>query len=382
MAEQEDSAQEKTEEPTERRKSESKKKGQVPRSRDLTTMALMMVACATLLIVGPSIVIDLMALMRRGFTPEAHEIFDPEFGLMAFERTVFDALWLATPLMIVMLVIALVAPILLGGWVFSGESLQPKLSKLNPLKGLKRMFSLKGLVELLKALGKFLVVAVIAGFLLMTFQADFLSLGLTDLDQALARTGNILSWSVLVLSCGLILIAAVDVPFQIWQHTKQLRMSKQEIKDESKETQGKPEVKSRIRQLQMQMAQARMMNALPEADVVITNPTHYAVALKYDQDSMGAPRLLAKGKDLIALRIREVAIEHSIPIVEAPPLARAVYASTELEQEIPAQLYVAVAQVLAFVFQIRKDKRHAAKNQAPNPDVPVDFLREHGVEFE
>jgi len=240
------------------------------------------------------------------------------------------------------------------------------------------MFSTKALVELLKALGKFLVVLGVALLVLSAYQDDLLSIAKQPLDLAIMHSVEIVGWCALWMACGLIIIAAVDVPFQLWDNKQKLMMTKQEVKDEYKDSEGKPEVKSRIRQLQREAAQRRMMQAVPEADVVITNPTHFAVALKYDGDKGGAPRLVAKGGDFVALKIREIAQEHKVTVLESPALARAVYYSTELDQEIPAGLYLAVAQVLAYVYQLRQYR--SGKGRRPDPlnnlPIPPDLRRD------
>ena len=270
-----------------------------------------------------------------------------------------------------LLVIALAGPVSLGGWLFSSEALQPKFSRMNPLSGLKRMFSVQALVELGKAVGKFLVVLTVAVAVLMANQDDLLSIGHEPLPQAIAHSAQIVGWCSLWMACSLILIAAIDVPFQLWDHKQKLMMTKQEVRDEFKDTEGKPEVKSRIRQLQYEMAQRRMLQEVPQADVVITNPTHFAVALKYDADKGGAPRLVAKGGDFLALKIREIAQEHRVELLESPALARAVFYSTELDQEIPAGLYLAVAQVLAYVYQLKQFRAGKGKRPGPLPDLPI-----------
>lgn len=263
----------------------------------------------------------------------------------------------------------------LGGWSFNVSALAPKPEKLNPVTGLGRVFGPQGLMEFAKALAKFVVVASGAAVLLGVFADDLLRIAFQSLQQALQQTVSVIGWGFLSLSALLMLIAMVDVPFQLWQHRRQLRMTRQEVKDDLKETEGRPEVKSRVRELQREMSRQRMIDAVPEADVVITNPTHYAVALKYEQQQ-GAPRVVAKGCDDIAAAIRAAAVEHDVPLVPAPPLARALFESTRLEQQIPAGLYVAVAQVLAYVYQLEAARQ--GLQTAPEPPhhiaVPSDYL--------
>ena len=287
-----------------------------------------------------------------------------------------DGLWLMTPLFLLLVVVALLAPLSIGGWAFSFEAMAPKLSKLDPIKGLARLFSAKSLVELLKAMAKFLLVTAVAIAVIWMQMADFISLGSQSLEPGLAHAGNLLAMSFLYVSVALILIAAVDVPFQIWDHNKQMRMTMQEVRDEMKDTEGKPEVRSRIRQLQREVAQRRMMEAVPKADVIVTNPTHFAVALKYDPKKMRAPVVLAKGADLIALNIRKIAEENHIARIEAAPLARALYHSTEIGQAIPQGLYLAVAQLLAYVFQLRTVQKNGGKKPTPPAmEVPEEFKK-------
>tara|TARA_Y100000748_G_scaffold292051_1_gene280153 strand:- start:3996 stop:5126 length:1131 start_codon:yes stop_codon:yes gene_type:complete len=370
MAESE-SGQERTEEPTGKRLKESRDKGQVARSRELNTLAVVMVAAIGLLMLGPAMAQKLMNIMSFNFSIEREALYSNDsMGLHLF-ASVGEGLEVLGPLFFLLLVASIVGPVMLGGWLFSVSSLAPKFERMNPLAGLKRMFSLKALVELLKALGKFLVVLGAALLVLHLRTEDLLSMGQESLHAAVVHCAWVLGSSLLTLSASLILIAAVDVPFQLWDHKQKLRMTKQEVKDEFKDSEGKPEVKGRIRQLQREMAERRMMGKVPQADVVITNPTHFAVALKYDPLSTGAPVLLAKGADLVAQRIREVAGEHQIVVLESPPLARAVYYSTELDREIPAGLYLAVAQVLAYVFQLRQFRAGQGKRPGPMPEPPI-----------
>ena len=366
-----DSGQERTEEPTGKRLQESRDKGQVARSRELNTLAVVMVAAVGLLTLGPAMVQKLMNIMSFNFSIEREALYSNDsMGLHLF-ASVGEGLQVLGPLFFLLLVASIVGPVLLGGWLFSIKSLAPKFERMNPLAGLKRMFSLKALIELLKALGKFLVVLGAALLVLHLRTEDLLSMGQESLQSAIVHCAWVLASSLIILSASLILIAAVDVPFQLWDHKQKLRMTKQEVKDEFKDSEGKPEVKGRIRQLQREMAERRMMDKVPQADVVITNPTHFAVALKYDPLATGAPVLLAKGADLVAQRIREVASENQIVVLESAPLARAVFYSTELDREIPAGLYLAVAQVLAYVFQLRQFRAGQGKRPGPMPEPPI-----------
>ncbi|MDL0440113.1 flagellar biosynthesis protein FlhB [Stutzerimonas frequens] len=377
MAESESGA-DKSEEPTEKRLRESREKGQLARSRELSTVAVTLGGIGGLLASGGGLAQTLMAMMQGTFELSRETLLDEGSMASLLMGSGLMALEAIMPLLIALLIASIVGPVALGGWLFSAKAMAPKVSRMNPAAGLKRMFSTQALVELLKALGKFLVVLGVALLVLSAYQDDLLSIAKQPLDLAIMHSVEIVGWCALWMACGLIIIAAVDVPFQLWSNKQKLMMTKQEVKDEYKDSEGKPEVKSRIRQLQREAAQRRMMQAVPEADVVITNPTHFAVALKYDGDKGGAPRLVAKGGDFVALKIREIAQEHKVTVLESPALARAVYYSTELDHEIPAGLYLAVAQVLAYVYQLRQYR--AGKGRRPEPlnnlPIPPDLRRD------
>lgn len=370
MAESESGA-DKSEQPTSKRLEEARKKGQIARSKELNTLVVTLGGAGGLLVFGAGMADALLGIMRGNLELSREVLLDERYMALYLLATGKLALELLAPLIMALLVIALAGPVSLGGWLFSSEALQPKFSRMNPLSGLKRMFSVQALVELGKAVGKFLVVLTVAVAVLMANQDDLLSIGHEPLPQAIAHSAQIVGWCSLWMACSLILIAAIDVPFQLWDHKQKLMMTKQEVRDEFKDTEGKPEVKSRIRQLQYEMAQRRMLQEVPQADVVITNPTHFAVALKYDADKGGAPRLVAKGGDFLALKIREIAQEHRVELLESPALARAVFYSTELDQEIPAGLYLAVAQVLAYVYQLKQFRAGKGKRPGPLPDLPI-----------
>lgn len=377
MAENENGA-EKSEEPTEKRKQDSRKKGEIARSRELNTLAVVLAGTGGLLSFGGAVGQRIMQVMHKNFSLPRELLLDERYmaiSLLQSAQMAGDAL---IPLFVVLLMAAIIGPVALGGWLFSMEALAPKFSRMNPLSGLKRMFSMKSIVELLKALGKFFIVLAVALFVLARARDELIKFASEPLEMAILHSMQVVGWSALWLACGLIIIAAVDVPFQMWDSKQKLKMTKQEVRDEYKDTEGKPEVKGRIRQLQREMAERRMMSAVPEADVIITNPTHFAVALKYDAEQGQAPVLLAKGGDYLALKIREIGNEHKIILLESPALARAVYYSTEVDQEIPAGLYLAVAQVLAYVYQLRQ--YHAGKGKKPDafkePEVPEELRRD------
>lgn len=370
MAESESGA-DKSEEPTSKRLEEARKKGQIARSRELNTLAVTLAGAIALLMYGAQMGDGLLRIMRSNFALPREVLLDDGSMALYLLAAGKDALMLMQPFLIVLLIASIVGPIALGGWLFSAEALQPKASRMNPWEGLKRMFSVKALIELLKALAKFIIILLVGLAVLSADQNDLLALAYEPIDSAILHGAQIVGWSALWLASGLILIAAVDVPFQLWDAKQKLMMTKQEVRDEYKDSEGKPEVKSKIRQLQREMAERRMMQAVPEADVVITNPTHFAVALKYDPAKGSAPVLLAKGGDFLALKIREIAQEHKVTLLESPALARAVYFSTEIDHEIPAGLYLAVAQVLAYVYQLKQFRAGKGKRPGPLPDLPI-----------
>ena len=370
MAESESGA-DKTEDPTEKRKKDSREKGEIARSKELNTLAIMLAGSAALLIFGGALAQDLMELMRYNFSLSRDVLLNPDSMGIFLLHSGKIALLALQPVLITLLIAALVGPISLGGWLFAAGSLAPKFSRMNPAAGIKRMFSAKALIELLKALAKFFIILIVALLVLKSDIDDLLRIAHEPLELAVIHSLQVVAWSALWMACGLILIAAVDVPVQLWESHQKLLMTKQEVRDEHKDQEGRPEVKQRIRQLQRDMSQRRMMAAIPDADVIITNPTHYAVALKYDPENGGAPMLLAKGSDFLALKIREIGEKHNILLLESPALARSIYHSTELEQEIPAGLYLAVAQVLAYVYQIRQHQAGQGKRPDPLKDLPI-----------
>jgi flagellar biosynthetic protein FlhB len=376
MAE-EDSSQEKTEQPSAKRLKESREKGQVARSKDFNATVILLMTTLGFFVFGKQLSIQLASMMKWSFEFDRLVLLTPN---MAFERLFFLAtkgFWALVPFLVLVFIISLLAPLLVGGWIFSGQSLQPKFSRLNPLKGFKRMVSVKGFVEMIKAFLKFALVAGVSIIVLKMQIPKLLSLGNASLETAVMSGAVILLKSFLFICSSLILIAVIDVPFQLYEHSKSIKMTKQELKDEYKETEGKPEIKSAIRRAQHEIAKRRMMSEVPKADVILTNPTHYAVAISYKKNGKRAPVVLAKGKNLVAFQISKVANTHKIPIISVPPLARAVYFSTKINAEIPRGLYVAVAQVLAYIFQLRDKQRYDAKPEIlQNVPIPPDLMRE------
>ena len=371
-----DNGQERTEEATSKRKQEAREKGQIARSRELNTFLMLLASGAGMMFLGDDMVRGLMKILEDNLVIPRTDIFDVSVMMRNFVSSIYSALSSILPVFSLLVLVAILAPMAMGGWSFSLHPMKPEYSKIDPIKGMGRVFSLKGLMELMKALVKFLLVGSMGYWLLQTKIPEYLGLGNVDVEQGLAFVGTDLVWAFMLLSSALLIVVTFDVPFQLWDHARKQKMTRQEIKDEYKETEGSPELKSKVRQTQREVSQRRMMQAVPKADVVITNPTHYAVALRYDQENMGAPIVVALGVDEIAGHIRRIAEAHDVPILSAPPLARALYYSTELDTEIPAGLYLAVAQVLAYVFQLRHYELNGGIAPKFNSDVPIpDDLR-------
>jgi flagellar biosynthetic protein FlhB len=363
---------EKTESPTQKRLDDARKKGQVPRSRDLTAAAVTLAGGLGLYGLGQFVGSGLLAVMRSGLTIAPADAIEPDRMVFALGDSASRGFLALVPLLGLLFAAAAIAPMALGGWNFSLEALQPRFDRLNPVTGIQRIFSTKGLVELAKSLARFLVVAVVAVALLRHQFREFGDLGGQPIEVGIVHSLHMIGTAFLTLGAALVAIAAIDVPIVLWQHHRSLKMTREEIREESKESDGNPEVKGRIRRMQHQMSRRRMMEQVPTADVVVTNPTHYAVALKYDESRMRAPVVVAKGADLVAARIREIASQHGVPLVEAPPLARSLHAGCELGDEIPAQLYAVVAQLLTYVYQLKSARRLGASEPTPPrfDDIP------------
>jgi flagellar biosynthesis protein FlhB len=351
-----------TEPASAKRLDEARREGRIPRSRDLTTAAVMLAAGLALMSMGGSIGSSLGELMRAGLTPSHDTLMDASAMPQVLGSSALLALKAIAPVLLITLAAALAAPIVLGGWAFSPSALAPDFKRLNPMAGLQRMVSLRSWVELAKALVKFAVVGGIGVLVIRSNLSELMSLGSEPTASGIGHAMLLTGKALVSLTFALVLIAAVDAPFQLWQYHKEMRMTREELRQEARESDGSPEVKGRIRALQREMSERRMMSDVPKADVIVVNPTHYAVALRYDEKTMRAPVVVAKGVDLMAARIREVATEHKIPIFEAPPLARALHRTAEIGDEIPTGLYVAVAQVLTYIFQLR-----AAQRQRSSP---------------
>ena len=367
---------EKTEEPTSKKLSDARKKGQIARSKDLGTMFVLVGSAVAIMLLGGMLTDSLAGVMTRLFSLTRDEVMDVHALYNVLKGSVGNVM---PPLLWIFSIIMLAAFIgnsMLGGISFSAEAMAPKLSKMSPLAGFKRMFGIKALVELVKSLLKFFVVFIVAYLLLTSLFEEILGLSLELIPLSLDHAVTLLQWMFLVLALSIGIIAAIDAPYQTWDHNRQLKMTKQEVKDEMKNSEGSPEIKGRIRRAQYEMSQRRMMQEVPNSDVVITNPTHYAVALKYDAMVGGAPMMVAKGIDEMAIHIRTIAKEHDVEIITSPALARSLYYSAEVDQEIPEELFAAVAQVLAFIFQLNEHKKGKAKMPtaiAKNLPIPDEF---------
>ncbi len=370
MAENE-SGQDKTEEATPKKERESREKGQIARSRELNTVLMLMCSAGALFYLGERMLTAITDVIRSAFVLEREQVFDTKYIISIMSDGVIHSMIGMAPFLIMTILVAFVASTMLGGWSFSIQALGFKMEKLSPVKGFKRMFGPQGLMELFKAFSKFIIVVIVAALVLMAYFEEIIGLGSEPLESGLAHAAELILWAFLIASAGLLFVAIVDVPFQIWNHSKQLKMTKQEVKDEYKTTEGKPEVKRRVREVQREMAQRRMMSDVPTADVVITNPTHYAVALKYDPKSMAAPVVVAKGADLVAAEIRRIANESNVPLMASPALARSIFHTTEINEAIPAGLYKAVAMVLAYIFQVNQKKNRYRSRPLSMHDVPI-----------
>ena len=361
---------EKTEQPSPRRIEQAREEGQVPQSRELSTFFVLIAGVAGLWLTGGWFSSRVLDMMRRGFSFERDMAFDPALMLAGLGELFTHTMLSLAPLFSILMLAAIAAPIMLGGFVFSSKVLALKFDRMDPLKGLGRMFSVHGLAELLKSVLKALVIGTLGVLAVLRERERVYTLMSQSLQSAFPEFIEILLFATLLIVLGLALVALVDVPFQLWQYRRKLRMSRDEVKREFKEQEGDPHVKARVRSIQREMARRRMMAEIPGADVVVTNPTHYAVALKYDAGKMGAPVVVAKGRGEIALKIRALASEHRVPMLEAPPLARALHAHCELGEAVPAALYTAVAEVMAYVYQLNAWLAHRG---GPRPPVPVEL---------
>ncbi len=365
----EDSDLERTEPASIRRREKAREDGQVARSRELSTLALLLAAGGGFWMMGAGLADRLAVLMRQSLRLDRAIAFDTDLMLLRLKDSSVDMVLAFSPLLVLLVLAGIASALLLNGWLFSFKPLMPDWGRIDPLKGLARILSWNGVIEMLKAIAKTVVVGVVAVWVIWHNFGAVLSLTAEPLDSAVVHLVRMLGISFLTLAGGIGLVAAVDIPYQIWDHERKLRMTKEEVRQENKESEGDPHVKAHIRNQQREMARRRMMAEIPKADVVVTNPTHYAVALSYRDQAMGAPRVVAKGAHLLAARIRELADEHHVPILLAPALARALYRHTELGDEIPAALYSAVAEILAYIYQLRRHRVEGGPTPQP-PELP------------
>jgi flagellar biosynthetic protein FlhB len=363
----EESDLEKTEPASQRRLDDARAQGTIARSPELSAFAVTMSALAMIWFSGEALITGLKRIMARGLTLDLDVAREPAAMASRLHEAATSALAIGGPLLGVTVLAALLAPLAIGGFSFVPSAMAPRYSRIDPMAGLARMFSLHGVTELGKALLKAGLIGGVGTVVLWNARDPMLALAAQRPDAAMAALGHLVMVSVLSIAAVMILLAAVDVPLQLWRHAKQLRMTREEVKREARESDGDPHVRAAMRALQREAAKKRMMADVPKADVIVTNPTHYAVALRYDE-TMRAPTVIAKGADLIAATIRGLAEHHRIPILEAAPLARALFHHTEIGAQIPEKLYTAVAEVLAYVFQLRA---HGASRIQPLGDVEV-----------
>lgn len=371
----EESDQERTEQPTGKRIEKAREQGDVPRSREMATCVMMLIGGSTLWMFSGPLVTSLNRLMVSTMSFERAAAFDPAVLFALLYGHFVDVAMACIPIAFMMTLAAVASPLILGGWLFNTGSLVPKFERMNPLKGVMNLFSLNSLVELVKGILKSVLVGTIAWFAMRNHIEAVLNLSVEPLKTSSSHMPYLLWSCFMMMVCALIVIAIIDVPYQLWNYTRKLKMTRQEVKQEHKESDGDPMIKGKIRALQRAAARRRMMSAVPTADVVVTNPTHFAVALKYTEGGMSAPQVVAKGTEDVAARIREVARENNVPILEAPPLARALHYHTEIGDEIPEQLYTAVAEVLAYIFQLRTyNTTGGVRPNEPNDlDVPKEL---------
>ncbi|MCF6440392.1 flagellar biosynthesis protein FlhB [Pseudoalteromonas luteoviolacea] len=374
----EDSGQERTEEPTAKKISDARSKGQVARSKELGTTFVLIFSAVALILYGADIAKGLYNIMGRMLTLNRNETYDTT-KMFSVWGDAFSELFFPMSMFVLIITVAgIIGNTLLGGFNFSWQAAAPKASKMSPMKGVKRMFGPQAAIELLKSVLKFVLVAGFAILFITWLFYDILHLSIESAPGSVLHSLEILGWLFLALSCTMIIISAIDAPYQSYTHHKQLKMTLQEVKDEYKNSEGDPQIKARIRRTQREMSQRRMMQDVPDADVVVTNPTHYSVALKYDTEKAGAPIVIAKGVDELAMQIRKVAKGNEVPIVESPVLTRSLYHTTEVGDQIPDQLFTAVAQVLAYVFQLKKfNKGRGRKPTKLSKDLPIPDSLKH-----
>lgn len=370
----EESDLEKTEPASARRLEQAREEGQVPHSRELGAFLILIVAAAAFWLMGGWFSQRVAAMFRRGLTLDHKLAHEPEQMLVRFSDLSLDVLVTFSPLLGLLMVAAVASPFFLNAFNFSPKALAPKLSRLDPIKGLQRLFSMNGLVEMLKAVAKALLLGGMAAWVIWSERNELIALLAQPIEVGLVSASHLAAFSFLAIVAVMLIIVAVDVPFQLWHYHDKLKMTREELRQEAKEMEGDPHVKGRIRSLQREAARRRMMAAVPQADVIVTNPTHFAVALAY-KSGMGAPKVVAKGMGEVARRIRELGAEHGVPLLEAPPLARALHRHVDLDREIPGTLYAAVAEALAWVYQLSTWRQSGGQYPVPprNLEIPQDL---------
>jgi flagellar biosynthetic protein FlhB len=369
----EESDLERSEPASQRRLDQARERGEVPRSPELSTFSVLLAAGGGLMVLGSGLVQSLERVLRGALTLDRNAGFETgQMGARLFDAASTALLGLS-PLLLLVISVALLTPMLVSGWLFTFEGLQPDFSRLSPARGLGRIFSWHGVIELGKAVLKTLLIGGVAAWAVWSMRTEIFALASEPLESALAHLAMLLGRTFLIIAGAFALIVVIDVPFQIWDFRRQLRMTREEVREEYKETEGNPQIKQRIRTMQREIARRRMMQEVPKADVIVTNPTHYAVALRYRDETMRAPRVVAKGVEMIAERIVELGADAGVPRIEAPALARALYAHAEVGRDIPPALFGAVAEVLAWVYNLRRAQDSGA--EAPRPPVELEVPR-------
>ena len=374
MADENDDGQEKTEEPTGKRLSKARDEGQIARSTEINIAASVISVALFLFLFGNSLLSNVANVFAKGLVFDAQSVLEPQVAAGRLDDAMLEVFFAILPLLLLSASVVVVCSGLIGGYNFSWKALQPKASKFNPIAGLKRMFGARSLVELAKAIAKFALVGGVAYILITSSISDFSEISRMAFEPGISASASLVTTAFLVAATTLIIIALIDAPYQAYKHNEQLKMTKKEVKDERKDTDGSPEVKQRIRQKQREVYTARMLEAVAEADVVITNPEHFAVALAYDPSSDDPPRVVAKGADFTAQRIRERAAEEGVPLFQSPVLARALFFTTEIQGFIPEALFEAVAQVIAYIFNINSINRSDPMYAKPVPRVPDNMV--------
>jgi flagellar biosynthetic protein FlhB len=363
---------EKTEPASAKRLRDARRNGDIPRSKEVPTFTVLMTAGAGLWMLGGGVVDKLSTTLQRGLSLDREQIYNPNALIERIGADIGGVMLACLPLALTVMLVAVASPLLIGGWNFSSKSFLPNFGKLNPMNGLGNLVSSNALVELLKAVAKTLLVGAVAWYVVISEKDAVVSLAVEPIGAAISHLGGLVARAFLIMTSALGAIAILDGPYQKWHYANKLKMTRQEVIQESKESDGNPQIKGKIRQLQREMARKRMMSNVPTADVVVTNPTHFAVALKYADNGRGAPRVVAKGTDDVAAKIREIAKEHKVALLEAPALARALYKHTDIDDEIPEALYSAVAEVLAYVYQLRAYTKGTSDHYPDRPNkLPV-----------